>query len=189
MSEPHPTSNTIRDVARGYTVVPFPLKRESILSTMHVEQRNSEKQLTPIPNQTKGKKLSSRKTILKRLRKTCMNNGIGKNFEQVRKEIEVQLLDTFSFLGDIDNPAKLDLLEKFNQQIISGEIQTIEDMRRFLTKSEELADCIQLYMYKNQYSEQFTKEISYEVFEQGFSPKNQEEVRKKYPNYFSSNNS
>ena len=82
-------------------------------------------------------------------------------------------------------PAKLDLINKFNQQIACGEIRSIKEIDGFLEKARSLAACINLYLQKNEYSEYFTKDISYDIFEQGFCPKSQEDIADKYQSYFS----
>lgn len=97
------------------------------------------------------------------------------------------MLNLFNFLGNVNIAGELNLISKFNIKISSGEITTIEQMTIFLNKAKELAECIKLYLLKNEYSENFMQEISFDVFEKGFNPTTQEEIRNHYTTYFASN--
>lgn len=118
---------------------------------------------------------------------TKLQWSFSKKFFQSKKNIEAEMLNLFSFLANVNIADKLNLINKFNIKIISGEISTVEQMVTFLNKARELSDCIKLYLLKNEYSENFMREISFDVFENGFNPQTQEEIRNYYSNYFASN--
>lgn len=148
-------------------------------------------QLTQSPASLNEKKIGERKFSKPHSPKpnTKSNWHLSKDFFQVKKNIETEILNLFSFntTNNINIADKLNLIHKFNIKIISGEISKVEQMTNFLNKARELTDYIKLFLLKNEYSENFMREISFDVFEKGFKPQTQEEIRNHYPNYFASN--
>lgn len=117
------------------------------------------------------KKLIYYKIEWQRLSKSCIEalSDPPKSFSQSKVETERAIKEMFYFLEAYGLPGKQDLIEKFNKQIQTGEIKTATQMKVFLEKSQKLAECIYLYIKKNEYTKNFMQEISYEEFEQGFS--------------------
>lgn len=158
-----------RQNAPSFTVIPFPDSQPKLLGKKITLWKPAKKP-SWLTLQKAGLRCSKRKKSFK----TCVQypNLIEKNFAKAKKEVEAEIIEFFSFLKEVDIPSKMNLLDKFNQKIHSGEIQTIEQMKAFLLKTEELAECIKLHLRKNEYTENFMKEISFDVFEQGFNAKN-----------------
>jgi len=191
MAEPQP-KNTPRKKSRGNTLHPFPIKEASILKAKNPKWQKDHsnpfpqaQKATKKPTSTKG--IESHSVKHKKIRKSCINafEHIGKSTADARKEIEIELVSLFDFLEDEDFAAKMGLVEKFNQKIESGEIKTTQDMNNFLKKAEELADCLRLYVQRNEYCANFGKEISFEEFEEGFPRDKRQDIRSKYSDYFS----
>lgn len=180
---------SIRKIVHGHTVVPFPKIKENPATTERPVWKAFKKPSWLVKTDShlsqNCKKIFDRCAKNEETYKRCTKAELAKTFLKTRIEIETEMLELFSFLETVDIPAKMNLLDKFNQKIISGEITTVEQMKAFLSKAEELADCIKLYLLKNEYSENFMREISFDVFEQGFNRRTQEEIKRSYPNYFS----
>lgn len=184
---------SVKKISCCSTIVPFSIIEQNSLIIKKTLQKPSQRPSWLINFNSHWpqncKKLSLRKpkktTMLKLSTKSTWE--FSKSFFQAKKEIELEMLNLFNFLGNIDIPDKLNLINKFNLKLVSGEITTIEQMLAFLKKTEELANCIKVYLLKNEYSENFMREISFDVFEKGFQPKTQEDIRNSYPSYFASN--
>lgn len=106
------------------------------------------------------------------------NWNSSKNFFEEKKRIEAEICSLFSFLENTDVFAKINLNDKLNLKIISGEITSIDQLQSFFAKAKELSDCIRLYLLKNEYTANFMQEISMDVFENGFNAQNNEDKRK-----------
>lgn len=183
----------LRHLARGLTVIPFPKSQKGILgnkTTLWKTVKRPSWLAKCSSHWLTSQKLSCRRVRLERIFKTCIQHGpeLAKGFAQVKKETEIEMLALFSFLEEVDVPAKMNLIDKFNQKIQSGEIRSIDQIKAFLEKTKALAECIQSHLRMNEYNENFTKEISFDAFEQGFNPQTQEALRKANPNYFSPGN-
>lgn len=156
-----------RHIASRLTVIPFPDAQSK-----NLEKKKPFWKIVKKPKwltQVQKSHIRCPRPILKTPLPT---QPLKKSFNEAKKEIETEMIDLFNFLKEADIPTKLNLLDKFNRKINSGEIQTIPQMQEFLAKVEKLAECIKLYLHKNEYSENFMKDISLDVFEQGFNPKN-----------------
>lgn len=178
----------LRHLARTLTVIPFPNTPKGVLEQKSTRCKTVKKPswLTNVVyHWLTTPKLTLRRVKLEKILKNCILRGpeLAKGFAEVKKETELEMLELFSFLKEVDIPAKMNLLAKFNQKIQSGEINSIDQMKAFLHKTEKLAECIKLYLRKNEYSENFTKEITFDVFEQGFNPKDPGKINKIPSNY------
>ncbi len=174
----------LKQIACGFPVISFPKPSKGILGNKNTLWKAEKKPswLAKFSGHwltTQSPKLNLRRARLERILKTCIQHGpeLAKGFAQVKKETESEILELFNFLKEVDIPAKMNLIDKFNQRIKSGEISNIDQMKTFLRKAEALAECIKLHLRKNEYSENFTKEISFDAFEQGFNSKTGEEIR------------
>lgn len=174
----------LKQIACGLPVISFPNTQKGRLGNKSTLWKTAQKPswLTQFNSHwfIQSPKLALRQAKLGKILKTCIQHGpeLAKGFAQVKKETESEILELFSFLKEVDIPAKMNLIDKFNQRINSGEISSIDQMKVFLLKAESLAECIKLHLRKNEYSENFTKEISFDAFEQGFNPKVREEIKK-----------
>lgn len=110
---------------------------------------------------------SKQSKVIKLNVKTSWNTE--KNFFLEKKRIETEMRDLFNFLENMDIFGKINLIEKLNLKISSGEIIKVEQLRSFYEKAKELADCIKLFLLKNEYNENFMRKISVDVFENGFN--------------------
>ncbi len=105
-----------------------------------------------------------------------------------KKRIETEMRCLFNFLTNTDVFAKINLIDKLNFKITSGEITTVDQLKLFFDKAKELAECMKVYLLKNEYSENFMRKISFEVFEKGFNPKNQKDgIKNSLPTFFANN--
>lgn len=159
----------LRHIARGLSVIPFPKTQTGLLRKKNALWKTVKKPCWLAKFSSHWFNDSPKLTL------RCTKRE--KSFAQVKEEMEREMLELFSFLQDVDIPAKMDLIRKFNQKIDSKEICTIQQMRAFFLKAEELAECIKLHLRKNEYSQNFTKDISFDVFEQGFNTKTREEIK------------
>lgn len=128
----------------------------------------------------KGKVVSERKTRKLKVLKLDIKPSKwedSKNFFQAKKRIEGEIRSLFIFLQNTDILKRINLIDKLNIKITAGEITTVDQIESFFDKVKELADCIKLYLLKNEYNENFMQEITMDVFEKGFTVK-QEDIRK-----------
>lgn len=109
-------------------------------------------------------------------------------FFQEKKRIEREMRSLFNFLTNTDIFAKINLIDKLNFKITSGEITTVDQLKSFFDKAKELAKCIEVYLLKNEYSENFMSKISFDVFEKGFNSSNKDGIKNTFPTFFASNN-
>lgn len=182
-----PTPN-IRTKARGNTIAPFPINLQPLSrfkKVIWLKTKNPKKKLS-LSKKSPFKKIAQRKVILRKIQKASTNplSYVEQNFKNIKNQIESDIDSLFHFIDD-EFPAKADLIKEFNKQIKSGKISTIAQMKNLYKKAEQLANCLNLYLEKNDYCENFAKEITIQVFEHGFSKKKQADFIKKYPNYFS----
>lgn len=176
-------------LVRASKIEPRPLKKTSWIKKQTKKIGFSQDVVTFNTNRHNGKKLLHTARIIK-LEKLCTHplqcvNLSNKN-KNIKLDVSKEINDLFHFLGPKHQEPKRDILNLFNQKLLSGEIRNYKDVRKFLRKAEDLADCLNLYLVRNQFCDHFMTEVSLDIFRNGFSPDSQEEIIKKYPNYFSS---
>lgn len=165
------------------SIIPFPNTKKALAESKRISWKPQKappwlKEIINNKVNNNNHKLHHRHAKLKKISKHCSQPSphLSKNFAQVKKETEIEILELFNFLKDINIPEEINLIDKFNQKISTGEINTIDHMRSFLFKAEELAEYIKLHLRKNEYSKNFMQDVSLDVFEQGFDHKKQKKV-------------
>lgn len=109
---------------------------------------------------------------------------LSADFESACDQASKYIDTLFDFLTSDQQEEALNIKKMFSEKISNGDISTVPEILTFLLKAEELSHCLNTYLEKNAYNENFAKDVSYDIFKHGFSPKNQSEIEEKYPDYF-----
>lgn len=182
--------------SNGNRIVPFSTNKEIGSHTKKISpstQRPSWIQKvskSPLKN-SESTKLTSRKlyrsnVIQLKIKSTF--NFLNSSFFHEKQRIESEIRGLFNFLTNKDIFGKINLIEKLNFKITSGEITTIDQLKSFFDKAHKLAECMRVYLLKYEYSENFMRKISFEAFENGFNSENQENEKNNFSNFFAENN-
>ncbi len=177
-----------RKVARGHTIVPFPklVRASELKRTRLIKQVEGKARKVKVPTFGEltpegGRSLAD--ASVKRLSKLCAKAlehvGVGnvRNPQEVIEEIR----RLFSFLPEDKHEPIDDVVSLFRHKMQEGEIKTAHDIKLFLRKAEDLADCLRLYLERNEFCRNFMTEVSLDIFECGFPAKNGKDSAK----YFS----
>ncbi|PWU04678.1 MAG: hypothetical protein C5B43_04340 [Verrucomicrobia bacterium] len=182
--------------SNGNRIVPFSTNKESGSHTKKIfpsTQRPSWIQKVSKPSKKNSEstvKLTSRKlyrsnVIQLKIKSTF--NFLNSSFFHEKQRIESDIRGLFNFLTNKDVFGKINLIEKLNFKITSGEITTIDQLKSFFDKAYKLAECMRVYLLKHEYSENFMRKISFDVFENGFNSENQENGKNNFSNFFAEN--
>lgn len=109
---------------------------------------------------------------------------LSSDYESACDQAKKYITKLFNFLTEEQQEEALNIKKMFENKVSSKEIVTVPEILTFLLKAEELAKCLNTYLEKKEYSENFAKDVSYDIFRHGFPHKNQSQTEEKYPDYF-----